>query len=75
MGSVSAFTTVQDEFYAPFFRNKLYRNLEELQGDLDEWFASNNQERRHPDRTAMAKRRCRPSWVPSIWRPKRCRIN
>jgi transposase InsO family protein len=39
--------TVQDEFYKVVFRRKIYRGLEELQGDLDEWLLRYNVERRH----------------------------
>jgi transposase InsO family protein len=39
--------TVQDEFYAIAFRKKVYRALDELQADLDEWLRTYNHERTH----------------------------
>ena len=39
--------TIHDEFYAIAFRKKVYRSLEELQADLDEWIFRYNQERTH----------------------------
>jgi transposase InsO family protein len=39
--------TVQDEFYKVAFRRKIYRSLEELQTDLDEWVSDYNTERTH----------------------------
>jgi hypothetical protein len=29
--------TIQEEFYSTAFRKKVYRGLEELQADLDQW--------------------------------------
>jgi transposase InsO family protein len=39
--------TIQDEFYALAFRKKVYRSLDELQADLDEWLRTYNHERTH----------------------------
>jgi transposase InsO family protein len=39
--------TVQDEFYKPAFRRKIYRTLEELQDDLDAFLRRYNEERTH----------------------------
>jgi transposase InsO family protein len=39
--------TVQDEFYDIAFRKKVYRSLDELQADLDDWFEYYNQHRPH----------------------------
>ena len=39
--------TIQDEFYSVAFRKKLYKGLEELQADLDEWIEQYNTERTH----------------------------
>jgi transposase len=39
--------TVQDEFYKPAFRRKMYRTLEELQDDLDAFLRRYNEERTH----------------------------
>lgn len=39
--------TVQDEFYKVEFRKKIYRSLEELQTDLDEWVNRYNTDRTH----------------------------
>src|SRR5512134_683940 len=40
--------TVLDEFYRVAFRKKIYRTIDELQDDLDAWFASYNERRPHP---------------------------
>lgn len=47
--------TMQDEFYAVTFRKKLYRDLESLQLDLDEWLKHYNQERPHSGRYCFGK--------------------
>jgi transposase InsO family protein len=39
--------TVLEEFYQVTFRKKIYRSLEELQTDLDEWLRRYNEERTH----------------------------
>ena len=39
--------TILHEFYQVAFRRKLYKNLEELQQDLDEWLKHYNMERTH----------------------------
>ena len=39
--------TIQNEFYASAFRGKLYRSLDELQADVDEWVESYNAEGTH----------------------------
>ncbi len=39
--------TLQDKCYSLLFRKKLYRDLEELQVDLDAWLESHNRERPH----------------------------
>ena len=39
--------TILNEFYRVAFRKKLYRTLEELQGDLDEWLVGYNHHRTH----------------------------
>lgn len=39
--------TILQEFYQVTFRKKLYRTLEELQMDLDEWIRQYNEERTH----------------------------
>ena len=45
--------TISEEFYQVAFRKKLYRSLEELQKDLDEWMDTYNNKRTH-----MGKRCC-----------------
>ena len=45
-------------------------NMEELQADLEELLAEHNRTRQVWVSTAMAKRRCRPSWIPFAWRGK-----
>lgn len=47
--------TIQDEFYAIAFRKKIYRTLEELQQDLDEWIHWYNTERTHSGRYCYGK--------------------
>jgi len=37
--------TIQEEFYAVAFRKKLYKSLDQLQSDLDEWMQYYNNER------------------------------
>ena len=39
--------TILQEFYQVAFRKKVYRSLEELQGDLDEWICYYNEHRTH----------------------------
>jgi transposase InsO family protein len=39
--------TILQEFYQVAFRKKIYRSMEELQVDLDEWLAYYNHERTH----------------------------
>ncbi len=39
--------TVLDEFYQVAFRTKVYRPIDELQGDLDLWLKQYNEERPH----------------------------
>lgn len=39
--------TIKEEFYDIAFRKKIYRSLEELQADLDEWMTFYNAERPH----------------------------
>lgn len=39
--------TVQEEFYNVAFRTKIYKTIEELQRDLDEWVHKYNTERTH----------------------------
>lgn len=47
--------TIQDEFYAVAFRKKLYRSLEELQQDLDNWLRYYNIERTHSGKHCYGK--------------------
>ena len=39
--------TIQDEFYDIAFRKKVYRSLDELQADFDDWFNYYNHHRPH----------------------------
>lgn len=39
--------TIQEEFYNIAFRTKIYRSIEELQKDMDEWVKEYNTERTH----------------------------
>jgi Integrase core domain len=47
--------TIQNEFYASAFRRKLYRALDELQADVDEWVESYNAERTHTGKYCYGK--------------------
>lgn len=47
--------TILEEFYQIAFRKKIYRSLEELQRDLDDWIASYNTERPHSGRYCYGK--------------------
>jgi transposase InsO family protein len=47
--------TMQDECYSLLFRKKLYRSLEELQVDVDEWVRKYNEERPHSGRYCYGK--------------------
>lgn len=47
--------TIQDEFYSVAFRKKLYRNLEELQGDVDLWLTEYNESRPHSGKYCFGK--------------------
>lgn len=47
--------TIQSEFYAIAFRRKIYRSLEELQHDLDEWIEWYNKERTHSGKHCFGK--------------------
>lgn len=47
--------TMQDEFYAIAFRKKLYKDLETLQTDLDEWIRYYNEQRPHSGRYCFGK--------------------
>ena len=47
--------TIQEEFYSTAFRKKLYRSLEELQADLDDWMHEYNRERSHSGKHCYGK--------------------
>src|SRR6201991_256109 len=47
--------TIQEEFYSTAFRKKLYRGLEELQADLDNWLREYNRERSHSGKYCYGK--------------------
>lgn len=47
--------TMQEEFYAVAFRKKLYGDMVDLQGDLDEWMGYYNGERPHSGRYCYGK--------------------
>jgi transposase InsO family protein len=47
--------TVLDEFFRVAFRRKLYRSIDAMQKDLDEWMASYNNERPHQGRWCFGK--------------------
>jgi len=47
--------TMQSEFYAVAFRKKLYKSIDELQADLDNWMNWYNTERTHSGRYCYGK--------------------
>lgn len=47
--------TILEEFYQIAFRKKIYRTLDELQSDLDEWLLKYNNERPHSGRYCYGK--------------------
>jgi transposase InsO family protein len=47
--------TILDEFYSIAFRKKIYRTLEELQQDLDEWMCRYNNTRPHEGKRCQGK--------------------
>lgn len=47
--------TLLDEFYRVAFRKKVYRSIEELQADLDEWVRQYNEQRTHQGRWCFGK--------------------
>jgi len=47
--------TVKNEFYASAFRRKVYRALEELQADLDDWLRTYNEQRTHSGKYCYGK--------------------
>ena len=47
--------TIQNEFYASAFRRKLYRWIEEIQADVDDWMEGYNAERTHSGKYCYGK--------------------
>ena len=47
--------TILEEFYRVTFRKKIYRNLTELQADLDAWMREYNEVRTHQGRWCYGK--------------------
>ena len=47
--------TIQDEFYAVAFRKKIYRSIEEIQTDLNNWIRYYNNERTHSGKFCYGK--------------------
>jgi transposase InsO family protein len=47
--------TVLEEFYRVVFRKKIYRSVDELQADLDDWIRSYNEQREHQGRWCFGK--------------------
>ena len=47
--------TIQDEFYAIAFRKKIYRSVDEIQEDLDQWIEWYNKERTHSGKYCYGK--------------------
>jgi len=46
---------VLNEFYRVMFRKKLYKTIDELQADLDQWLKPYNEERPHQGRWCYGK--------------------
>jgi len=44
-----------NEFYRIAFRKKIYRSIDDLQTDLDEWVTSYNEQRPHQGRWCFGK--------------------
>jgi transposase InsO family protein len=60
--------TVLNEFYRVAFRRKIYRALEELQADLDQWLMEYNEARPHQGAAgATARPRCKPLSTRQHW--------
>jgi transposase InsO family protein len=47
--------TIQEEFYSIIFRKKVFRSIEELQTELDEWISWYNTERTHSGKYCYGK--------------------
>ena len=47
--------TMQEEFFWVAFRKKIYKSIEELQADLDQWLIFYNQERTHSGKFCFGK--------------------
>lgn len=47
--------TIQEEFYSIVFRKKIFRSIEELQAELDEWIGWYNTERTHSGKYCYGK--------------------
>ena len=47
--------TIQNEFYAIAFRKKIYKSIDDLQTDLDEWILEYNCERTHTGKYCFGK--------------------
>lgn len=46
---------MQDEFYSALFRKKVYKKIQELQKDVDEWVKNYNEQKGHPARYCYGK--------------------
>jgi hypothetical protein len=46
---------MQDEFYGVAFRKKIYRSLDELQADVDDWLREYNEVRPHSGKYCFGK--------------------
>ena len=61
--------TMQDELYATAFRKKIYKNIEELQADLDVWLEYYNNERPHSGKHCYGKTPMQ-TWKDSLYLAK-----
>ncbi len=57
--------TIQNEFYAIAFRKKMYRSIEDLQHDLDQWLYHYNHERTHSGKYCFGKTPMQ-TWMDSL---------
>ena len=53
--SVSIRQTIQNEFYATAFRKKIFKDIDELQKDADNWMKEYNEFRTHTGKYCFGK--------------------
>ena len=65
------YKTVLQEFYQVAFRKKIFRTLDQLQIDLDEWLYHYNHERTHQGECVMGAPPCRRSLMTRVFGAKK----